>query len=236
MSIIGTKARSEQVEFLCIRLGFDGFLCVERSGLGGGLALFCRDKDVASLLSYSQNYIDMVVTLLDKPTYRLTCFYGFLERTRRQQSWDLLQNLRGQSSLPWVVLGDFNDLFCQFEKRGPHVHPNSLIQRFNDALQDCNLFDLGMLGNRFTWERGLGTNAWVEERLDTAVASMKWSELFDDVAVYNILTLTLDHSAIFLNLEATLRRPMRRKFRFEFPWPETKNHFLPWRRTNLFFF
>ncbi|XP_031127606.1 uncharacterized protein LOC116029699 [Ipomoea triloba] len=165
--------------------------------MGGGLALFWRDKDIATLLSYSQNYIDVIVTLPSKPQYRLTCFYGFPERTRRQQSWDLLRQLKGQSTLPWIVLGDFNDLLYHSEKRGPNPHPESLMMGFGDALQDCRLMDLGMMGNQFTWERGRGTEAWVEERLDRAVATLEWSDIFEEVSP---------------------TWPVRKKFRFEAAW------------------
>ncbi|XP_031110741.1 uncharacterized protein LOC116014921 [Ipomoea triloba] len=69
---------------------------------------------------------------------------------------------------------------CQAEKRGIHAHPVMLIDGFNAALNDCNLLDMGMRGNQFTWERGRGTEAWVEERLDRAVASIEWAEIFEE--------------------------------------------------------
>lgn len=92
--LIETKVRRKQVELIRTQLGFEGLFCVENSGLGGGLALFWRDKDVATLLGYSQNYIDVVVSLPGKAQYRLTCFYGYPERARRQQSWELLRYLK----------------------------------------------------------------------------------------------------------------------------------------------
>ncbi|XP_031104441.1 uncharacterized protein LOC116007924 [Ipomoea triloba] len=162
----------EQVEFVRVRTGFEGSFSVDRVGMSGGLALLWRDKDTATVLGFSQNHIDVIVSLPGKPQWRLTCFYGYPERARRQHSWSLLRQLKDNSDLPWVILGDFNDLACHSEKRGPHPHPNSLILSFTDALHDCNLLDLGMQGNRFTWERGRGTDNWVEERLDRAVATL----------------------------------------------------------------
>jgi len=47
--LIETKARAETVEFLRVRLGFEGLLCVERSGMGGGLTLFWCDRDAVML-------------------------------------------------------------------------------------------------------------------------------------------------------------------------------------------
>ncbi|XP_031101957.1 uncharacterized protein LOC116005858 [Ipomoea triloba] len=62
----------------------------------------------------------------------------------------------------------------------------ALMEGFNLALEECGLlFDLGMRGKRFTWERGRGTENWVEERLDRAVAMADWCTLFPHATVYN---------------------------------------------------
>lgn len=57
-----------------------------------------------------------------------------------------LWSLKHRSDLPWMVVGDFNDLASPEEKRGIHPHPTQLMNGFNAALDDCGLFDLGMRG------------------------------------------------------------------------------------------
>ncbi|XP_031090962.1 uncharacterized protein LOC115995954 [Ipomoea triloba] len=178
--IMETKSTTSQMERVRVRMGYEGLFCVDRVGLGGGLALFWRDSGMASLISFSTNHIDVEVHLPGKLVWRLTGFYGHPERSKRQLSWDLLRKLKEDSSLPWAVIGDFNDITSQAEKRGTHTHPIMLIDGFNTALNDCNLFDMGMRGNQFTWERGRGTDAWVEERLDRVVASIEWADLFGE--------------------------------------------------------
>ncbi|XP_019164478.1 PREDICTED: uncharacterized protein LOC109160650 [Ipomoea nil] len=68
--------------------------------------------------------------------------------------------------------GDFNDILMQSEKRGRLPHPNGLLEGFGDALDDCGLITLPMVGYPFTWERFKGTVDWVEER---AVVEDEWS-------------------------------------------------------------
>lgn len=63
-----------------------------------------------------------------------------------------------------------------------------------------------MLGHKFTWERGRGTNHCVEERLDKEVVSPNWRDLFVDASVMNLHATTSDHSAIYLCLKG---RPVR---------------------------
>ena len=63
-----------------------------------------------NLLSFQNNFIDVSVHVPNKVVWRLTCFYGFPERYRRKDSWNRLRILHGNSSLPWCIFGDFNDL------------------------------------------------------------------------------------------------------------------------------
>ncbi|XP_019179933.1 PREDICTED: uncharacterized protein LOC109175136 [Ipomoea nil] len=216
--LIETKANSVKVEEVRIKLGFERAFCVDRVGLGGGLALFWRDSDTVTLLSYSVNHIDVIIDIPGRPRWRLTGFYGHPDRTHRQITWDLLRRLKDQSDLPWLVAGDFNDIAGLSEKRGIHSHPESLIEGFNDALGDCRLNDLGMVGGRFAWERGHGTAEWVEERLDRAVATMEWADLYEDVVVRNLHTLSSDHNALFIDVESGPVRTTMRSFKFESAW------------------
>ncbi|XP_019197363.1 PREDICTED: uncharacterized protein LOC109191234 [Ipomoea nil] len=148
----------------------------------------------------------------------MTGFYGESDRSRRHVTWDLLRQLKVESQAPWVVVGDFNDITSLAEKRGLHSHPSALIEGFNDVLEDCGLADLGMLGGRFTWVKGRGTESWVEERLDRVMATVDWLELHEDAVVRNIYAHTSDHCAIFLDINADQVRQTARRFRFESAW------------------
>ncbi|XP_019175665.1 PREDICTED: uncharacterized protein LOC109170987 [Ipomoea nil] len=143
--LMETKVRRDPAERLRMKLNFDGLFYVDVGGLGGGLALFWREMGVASLISYSKNHIDVHVPLPGSDPWKLTCFYGFPERSRRQQSWDLLRSLQSKSDLPWQVADDFNDIATPNEKRGQHPQPTSLISGFNYMLEDCGFIDLDVI-------------------------------------------------------------------------------------------
>ena len=119
----------------------------------------CYDKkNWASLISFSRNHIDVRVNIPEMAIWRLTGFYGYPERARRRASWELLKSICSRSSLPWCCIGDYNYLLTQFEKKGRLSHPNSLIQGFKKAVEQCGLRDLGMEGYPFTWEKSQGTH------------------------------------------------------------------------------
>lgn len=61
--LMETKVGREHAERLRIRLGFEGLFCVDRFGLGGGLALFLKRNNVARLLCFSKNHVDVEVSI-----------------------------------------------------------------------------------------------------------------------------------------------------------------------------
>ncbi|XP_019196000.1 PREDICTED: uncharacterized protein LOC109189827 [Ipomoea nil] len=218
--LIETMVKSDRAKRLRVKLGFEGVFYVDPERQHGGLALLWRYNSTARLISYSKNHVDVEVTVESHPPWRMTCYYGFPQRSRRRESWDVLKRLSTQSTLPWVVIGDFNDLLFQSEKRGNNPHPENLLRGFGETLDLCGVLQLPMEGYPYTWERGEGTEDWVEEKLDTAVATMEWRELLVEAKTVNILTRKSDHSAIFLSIS----NPMgfggggRRAFRFEMAW------------------
>lgn len=74
-----------------------------------------------------------------------------------------------------------------------------------------------MSGYTFTWEKSPHKENWVEERLDRALAAIDWRCMFPAAVVHNILMVSSDHSALFLDLADQQFRPSHR-FRFEMAW------------------
>ena len=46
-----------------------------------------------NLIGYSKTYVDIEIILANLPKWRFTGFYGFPERRRRNESWQLLRTL-----------------------------------------------------------------------------------------------------------------------------------------------
>ncbi|XP_074324401.1 uncharacterized protein LOC141661315 [Apium graveolens] len=193
-----TISVASRIEELRIKLGFSNCFSVDRIGRSGGLTVFWKMSAKCSIVGYSQNHVDLVFTENNIQKWRLSCFYGFLERARRSQSWELICNLAQLSTLPWCMVGDFNDLLYATDKKGIHPHPEYLMRGFQNAIDSSSLAELDLNGGSYTWEKGRGTREWVQERLDRAFANMAVS----------------DHDAIFLEL-LSVEVP-KRVFRFKF--------------------
>lgn len=210
--------KEDRVEKVRKLIGFDAAFTVDCRGHSGGIALLWRHKQEATLMSYSKNHIDVVIDLKGWNKYRLTGLYGEPDRAKRKETWELICRLHNQSDLPWVLIGDMNNVVKQQDKRGGRPYPSWLIQGFQKCLEDCELHDIDREGYPYTWERGQGTPAWTQIRLDRALASHGFMNQFADVKLTNLKISISDHSPILL--EPFLRTPIIKtnKFCFENAW------------------
>lgn len=215
-----TVGRRSKMEWIQRRLGYEGLFVVEPIGRSGGLALLWKEKEHATLISYSKNHIDVSVSVEDMQKWRLTGFYGEPKRAQRRQTWDLLRNLSRDANLPWCVIGDLNNIVAQEDKKGGAPYPNWLIEGFNQVLMDTGLKDLDLVGHQYTWERGRGTMEWTEVRIDRAMVSQSWLNAFILAKLYNLedSSTSLDHSPIFLEPKPAVHMSVKRSFKFENAW------------------
>lgn len=92
-------------------------------------------------MGMSKNHIYVKVTMEDGIVWKM-----------RRHTWELLWHLARDANLSWCLLGDFNNVTSQQDKRGGHAYPTCLIDGFNDYLRDTGLQDLELIGHQFTWD------------------------------------------------------------------------------------
>lgn len=127
--------------------------------------------------------------------------------------------MAAHSSLPWVCLGDFNEVLRQDEHDGIGQRCQAQMQGFRDAVDVCGLIDLGFQGRKWTFEKKVAGCMFTRVRLDRALASDEWSSLFPTATVEHLTAATSDHSPILLKLEATAMNQKKEKlFRYEVMW------------------
>ncbi|KAK1368150.1 Endonuclease/exonuclease/phosphatase family protein [Heracleum sosnowskyi] len=213
-----TLCKQVTVEKLQQSIGFEGNVLVEARGHSGGVALLWRYKEDVALTSYSKNHIDVTVNSKNGDTFRLTGVYGEPDRTKRHETWHLLRVLSSENLLPWCLIGDINNVLSQSDKRGGRPYPSALIQGFQDTIEDCGLTDMPLHGHPFTWERCASAGEMIEVRLDRALVSHNFLNLFAEAKLSNLEVSTSDHSPILLELHKVVAVPPTKKFRFENAW------------------
>ena len=84
------------------------------------------------------------------------------------------------------------------EKQGKLVKAQNLMQEFRSVLLHCGLIDLGFMGNRFTWNNGCEGDAYVQQRLDQASATLEWREIFPQGQVCHLTASYSNHKPLLL--------------------------------------
>jgi hypothetical protein len=78
------------------------------------------------------------------------------------------------------MMGGFIAILYSNEKEGDASRPLRCMQAFRDALNACNLEDMGYEGDIFTWRWGK-----IRERLNRAVCDPRWAAMFPSAGVVN---------------------------------------------------
>ncbi|XP_074327095.1 uncharacterized protein LOC141665037 [Apium graveolens] len=191
---------------------------VESQGHSGGVAFLWRNKEDVVLKSYSKNHVDTIVHLNNSNHFRVTGVYGEPDRSKRYETWQLIRNLADNNNHPWILIGDMNNVCSQHDKKGGRPYPASLIQGFLEVLDECNMIDLDLQGYQYTWERGAGTSDWIEVRLDRALVTPDFMNMFKDAMLTNLEVSTSDHCPLLLEFYKAQQVILTRSFRFENAW------------------
>lgn len=125
---------------------------MDRVRRNGGLAVLWKRAAQCQVDSFSSHHIDMLFMENNSVSWRLSCYYGYPERTRQRESWNLIRRLADISNIPWCIWGDFNDLMTTSDKKGKIAHPQYLLDGFSNVIADCQLAEINLTGGKFTWE------------------------------------------------------------------------------------
>lgn len=115
-----TKLFVRELAGVARKLGFDFWVGVDCDSSGGvrsgGLGLFWNMDCPVNLYSYSHNHIDVCIG--DVNSWRFTGIYGHPEDEFKWKTWSLLRRLATSHHLPWLCVGDFNEILTDTEKSG----------------------------------------------------------------------------------------------------------------------
>jgi hypothetical protein len=78
----------------------------------------------------------------------------------------------------WVCIEDFNEILTPLEKWGGRGQPSHQMKAFQQALEVCELYDLGYRGSKLMWSNYQDGLDFIKKWLDHGVANLEWSVLF----------------------------------------------------------
>ncbi|XP_074290614.1 uncharacterized protein LOC141617329 [Silene latifolia] len=196
--------------------GYNG-MEVDSVGRSGGLAFLWRREVACSFISASVHYMDFKISS-QAGVWRVTGFYGWPGVSERHLSWELLRVLARQTDLPWVCLGDYNEILFATEMKGGS-RPQWQMNNFRAAVDDCGLRDVPWEGYNFSFDNGQAGEANRQSMIDRAMCTGEWLEMFPYAKLFYLEREWSDHAPIKLVLNAREKiGGEKRMFRFEQMW------------------
>ncbi|KAJ1402140.1 Zinc finger, CCHC-type [Sesbania bispinosa] len=115
---------------------------------------------------------------------------------------------------------DATKVLSNEEKRGGNPVQDNILTGFRECVQCCELIDLGFVGDRFTWDNRQHDQGNIKARLDRALATSTWRDLFPAATLHHLGKCCSYHSPILLdtNVEKGGRRGRCKVMRFEQLW------------------
>ena len=95
-----------------------------------------------------------------------------------------------------VIIGDLNEIKFLHEKEGGNPRPQQYMVAFQQAIDDCNLHDMGFVGDIFTWRRGR-----IRGRLDRGLVNDGWSSLFPNANLEHCNFNHSDHRPLLVDTD-----------------------------------
>ena len=157
-----------QADKIIEKLNFESSFRVEAQGMSGGLWLMWNNSNInVKILNSSRHFIHGSVDEGSSEAWLFTVVYANPNAILKKQCFEEVANLARNVRLPWMVIGDFNEILMATEKSGGVGVDNRRIHRFAKWVQECKLIDLGSKGPKYTWRRGIRNGYMrVQERLD----------------------------------------------------------------------
>jgi hypothetical protein len=105
-------------ECLGRRLGMDSSIIQPSDGRKGGIIMFWQ-KEVKLSQNYAcPNYIDVTINEGPMKTWRFTGMYGEFKWADKYKTWDRIRSIHQHNNLPWLIMGDLNEILYNHEKEG----------------------------------------------------------------------------------------------------------------------
>lgn len=120
----------------------------------------------------SKYHIDVDVRERSGRAWRFTGVYGESQSDQKEHMWEMLRGLMNPDDGPWLCAGDFNEILYSLKKEGGRPRPQVCMDHFREALEACDLQDLGFYGDVFTWRNhSHRVEGYIRELLDRAVGN-----------------------------------------------------------------
>jgi len=145
--------------------------------------MYSKDYPV-KFVFVSDRLID-IETIIDGNRFFITFVYGDPVVQYRELVWERLTRIGLTRSEPWFMIGEFNEIVGNHEKKGGKSRSESSFLPFQCMIENCGMIEIPSHGNLFSWvgRRRCGVTGRrvcriIKSRLDRAMANEDWHSIF----------------------------------------------------------
>lgn len=198
---------------------------VEARGFSGGLWCMWDAHSVkVRIISCTAQLMNVAILSNNRIEWLLTLVYASPKLLSRVSLYEYLESMKDHMTVPWLLLGDFNEVIRQEDKRGGREVRGHSVDRMRHMIEVCQLLEVDFTGPRFTWTNGQSGNLLIEKRLDQGWANEDWFSKFCKAHVQHLPRINSDHHPLLLDLSDTgHHRLPKRSFKFQACWMEHRD-------------
>lgn len=120
--------------------------CLERleaDGRSGGLWVFTRNNNVRiEVIKVGFSFIHLFIKGEEGPEMACTAVYIYPQSARKRCCFDSIKALARDIRIPWFIIGDFNEIMNENEKKGGAPIDHNRCYRFRRWLNEYGLINV----------------------------------------------------------------------------------------------
>ena len=132
-------------------------------------------------------------------------FFVYAHENVKNVFWQEFTSYIKSLDLPYVIMGDLNEIKNASEKTGGQMPTMNRFFRLNNFINDTGLLSLPFYGSKFTWRKSKDGPNNIHEILDRALVNADWHKTYDKAIVHHLPFTTSDHCPIVLELNLDYR-------------------------------
>lgn len=150
--LMETKNKNNVLERVRKRIQFQSMFTIEPVGIAGGLAIMWDEEVKVEVEGSTGELINVKCTDLHRgDLMRISFLHASTKFQERLRHWRDVKNSNYLSPLPWLCIGDFNEILYHWEKVGCREVDRYRIAAFRSFIDDCSLMDIESKGCTYTW-------------------------------------------------------------------------------------
>lgn len=210
LALLETRVSSDVGRRWLKPLGFTNLLAMEAVGFVGGIWVLWDETRVVVEEIFSHNQI-VTVAIHDpggEPWFA-SIIYASPNHLCRQELWFYLKKLGYLIHLPWLLIGDFNQIISPLEKHGGSPPNTTRMCQLQEVVTESRLLDLQFSGPRYTWTNCRHGRANIKQRIDRAWCNLGWHHHFAGAGIRHLPRTRSNHHPLLLQYD---HRPTRERF------------------------